>query len=43
MQSNESFVKSWVFKSMVLYGQGWPMACDWLKAPLWAMALVTLL
>ena len=43
MQSNESFVKSGVLKSMVVYDQGWSTACDWLKGLLWDMAIVTLL
>ena len=42
MQSNESFVKSGMLKSMCLYNNGWSTACDWLKGHLWDMAMVTL-
>ena len=43
MQSNESFAESEVLKSMFLLQQCWSTACDWLKALLWDVTLVTLL
>ena len=42
MQSNESFAKSGVLKSMFLYDEGLSTACDWLKGLLWDMAMLTL-